>query len=39
MKVVKKRGGGCKNIGKEYWNFVNILVYGIWNFEKKEWGF
>lgn len=35
MKVVKKGGGGGKNIGKEYWNFVNILMYGIWK-EKKR---
>lgn len=32
----KKGGGGGKNIGKEYWNFVNILMYGIWNFEEKK---
>lgn len=32
----KKRGGGGKNIGKEYWNFVNILMYGIWKFEEKK---
>lgn len=36
MKVVKNKGGVCKNIGKEYWNFVNILMYGIWKEKKKN---